>query len=116
MHRRRLALLSPYDLFVFVVGRRGRLAAWLLFFGRTRLGLRLRASAFAPEVSRLLGVNVAGMRTVGWALAAAVAGALAAMLVIPTETGAAPQRDGRASSSRRSPRRCSAVWTARRAR
>ena len=60
-----------------------------LLFTRTSLGLRLRASAFAPEVSRLLGVNVGGMLTLGWALASAV-GALAAMLVIPTELGLHP--------------------------
>ena len=58
-----VALLSPYDVFVFgsvlavVVGLR-------LLFSYTRVGLRLRASAFAPEVSRLLGVNVAVMRPV----------------------------------------------------
>lgn len=81
-------LLSRYDLFVFgavlvvLVG----LAA---MFTRTAIGLRMRASAFAPEVSRLLGVNVGGMLTLGWALASAV-GALAAMLVIPTELGLHP--------------------------
>ncbi|MEV4411458.1 branched-chain amino acid ABC transporter permease [Catellatospora sp. NPDC049609] len=81
-------LLSRYDLFVFgavllvVVGL-------ALLFTRTPVGLRMRASAFAPEVSRLLGVNVGGMLTLGWALASAV-GALAAMLVIPTELGLHP--------------------------
>ena len=84
----KVSLVSPYDLWVFgsvlvVVA----LLWWL--FSRTRVGLRLRAAAFAPEVSRLLGVNVAGMRTLGWALAAAV-GALASMLVIPTELGLHP--------------------------
>jgi branched-chain amino acid transport system permease protein len=49
----------------------------------------MRASAFAPEVSQLLGVNVGRMLTLGWALAAA-AGALAALLVIPTELGLNP--------------------------
>ncbi|MCO1594645.1 branched-chain amino acid ABC transporter permease [Micromonospora sp. RHAY321] len=83
-----LAVLSPYDLFVFatigvvVVG-----LAWI--FARTAVGLRMRAAAFAPEVSRLLGVNVGGMLTLGWALASGV-GALAAMLVIPTELGLHP--------------------------
>ncbi len=81
-------LLSRYDLFVFgavllVV------VALALLFTRTPVGLRMRASAFAPEVSRLLGVNVGGMLTLGWALASAV-GALAAMLVIPTELGLHP--------------------------
>jgi len=81
-------VLSPYDLFVFgaVVALMVGLA---LLFSRTKAGLRMRASAFAPEVSRLLGVNVGRMLTLGWALAAA-AGALAALLVIPTELGLNP--------------------------
>jgi len=83
-----LAVLSPYDLFVFgavtvvVLG-----LAWI--FTRTAVGLRMRAAAFAPEVSRLLGVNVGGMLTLGWALAAGV-GSLAGMLVIPTGLGLHP--------------------------
>lgn len=83
-----LAFLSRYDIFVFaaVVALMVGLA---LLFTRTPVGLRLRAAAFAPEVSRLLGVNVAGMRTLAWALASAV-GALAAMLVIPTGLGLHP--------------------------
>lgn len=83
-----LVLLSRYDLFVFgAVAAVVITLAWV--FGRTRLGLRMRAAAFAPEVSRLLGVNVGGMLTVGWSLAAGV-GALAGMLVIPTELGLHP--------------------------
>ncbi|MER7889866.1 branched-chain amino acid ABC transporter permease [Micromonospora sp. NPDC094482] len=83
-----LAVLSPYDLFVFAtVGVVVGALAWI--FARTAVGLRMRAAAFAPEVSRLLGVNVGGMLTLGWALASAV-GALAAMLVIPTELGLHP--------------------------
>jgi branched-chain amino acid transport system permease protein len=42
----------------------------------------MRASAFAPEVARLLGVRVGRMRTLGWALAGVV-GALAGVLVAP---------------------------------
>jgi len=49
----------------------------------------MRAAAFAPEVSRLLGVSVGRMLTLGWALAA-TAGALAAMLIVPTELGLNP--------------------------
>src|SRR5262249_52863161 len=60
-----------------------------LLFTRTRVGLRMRAAAFAPEVSRLLGVRVGRMLTLGWALSAAV-GALAGMLVIPTGLGLHP--------------------------
>jgi branched-chain amino acid transport system permease protein len=82
------ATLSPYDLFVFAaVGAVVAALAWL--FTRTAVGLRLRASAFAPEVARLLGVNVGGMLTLGWALASGV-GALAGLLVIPTELGLHP--------------------------
>ncbi|WP_431882895.1 branched-chain amino acid ABC transporter permease [Micromonospora gifhornensis] len=82
------AVLSPYDLFVFAtVGVVGAALVWI--FTRTAIGLRMRAAAFAPEVSRLLGVNVGGMLTLGWALASGV-GALAAMLVIPTELGLHP--------------------------
>ncbi|TDC36804.1 branched-chain amino acid ABC transporter permease [Micromonospora sp. 15K316] len=83
-----LAVLSPYDLFVFgAVTVVVCALAWI--FARTAVGLRMRAAAFAPEVSRLLGVNVGGMLTLGWALASGV-GALAAMLVIPTELGLHP--------------------------
>jgi branched-chain amino acid transport system permease protein len=81
-------VLSPYDLFVLAaVGLVVAALGWL--FTRTAVGLRMRASAFAPEVSRLLGVDVGGMLTLGWALASGV-GALAAMLVIPTELGLHP--------------------------
>lgn len=83
-----IALLSRFDLFVFAaVGTVVALLAAL--FTRTAVGLRMRASAFAPDVSRLLGVRVGGMLTLGWALAAAV-GSLAGMLVIPTELGLHP--------------------------
>ncbi|SCF08225.1 amino acid/amide ABC transporter membrane protein 1, HAAT family [Micromonospora coriariae] len=83
-----VAVLSPYDLFVFAtIGVVVCGLAWM--FARTPVGLRMRAAAFAPEVSRLLGVNVGGMLTLGWALASGV-GALAAMLVIPTELGLHP--------------------------
>jgi branched-chain amino acid transport system permease protein len=77
---RQLAL-SHFDLFVIgavLVVMVGLLA---LFRG-TSLGLRMRASAFEPEVARLLGVRVGRMLTLGWALAAAV-GALAGLLVAP---------------------------------
>lgn len=81
-------LLSPYDVFVVVVAL-GLMAALRLLFVRTTLGLQLRAAAFEPEVSRLLGVRVARMRTVGWVLAAAAA-SLAAMLAVPGELGLNP--------------------------
>jgi branched-chain amino acid transport system permease protein len=83
-----VALLSRYDLFVFAAV--GAVVVLLtLLFTRTSTGLRMRAAAFAPDVSRLLGVPVGGMLTLGWALAAAV-GSLAGLLVIPTELGLHP--------------------------
>lgn len=81
-------LLSPYNLFVLVVAAALMVGLGLLFT-RTSLGLWLRASAFAPETSRLLGVPVSRMLTLGWVLSSAV-GALAALLVVPTELGLNP--------------------------
>lgn len=78
-------VLSPYDLFVLVVAL-VVMAALAVLFTRTSLGLQLRASAFAPEVSRLLGVRVPRMVTIGWMLSAGVA-ALAVLLLVPTELG-----------------------------
>ncbi|HVB54559.1 MAG TPA: branched-chain amino acid ABC transporter permease [Candidatus Acidoferrales bacterium] len=74
--------LSGFDIFTF--GCLGVAAVVLtFFFRRTNLGLRMRASAFSPEVSRLLGIRVGRMLTTGWALAAAL-GALAGVLIAPT--------------------------------
>ncbi|MGH3358836.1 MAG: branched-chain amino acid ABC transporter permease [Nocardioidaceae bacterium] len=49
-------------------------------FKLTDVGLRMRAAAFNPEVSRLLGVRVGRMLTLGWALAALV-GSLSGILI-----------------------------------
>ncbi len=49
-------------------------------FRFTKLGLQLRASALAPEVSRLLGVRVGRLLTLGWMLSTAV-GVITAILV-----------------------------------
>lgn len=83
-----IPLLTRYDLFVFGTVLVVMLALAALFT-RTATGLRMRAAAFAPQVSRLLGVNVGRMLTLGWALAALV-GAVAGMLVIPTGLGLHP--------------------------
>jgi branched-chain amino acid transport system permease protein len=83
-----VALLSRFDLYVFAAVA-SVVVLLVLLFTRTAIGLRMRAAAFAPDVSRLLGVHVNGMLTLGWALAAAV-GSLAGMLVIPTELGLNP--------------------------
>ncbi|HLW18527.1 MAG TPA: branched-chain amino acid ABC transporter permease [Actinomycetota bacterium] len=73
--------LSPFDIFTLAVLVGVMLLLVLLFRG-TRLGLRMRASAFSPEVARLLGVRVGRMLTLGWALATMV-GALAGVLIAP---------------------------------
>jgi branched-chain amino acid transport system permease protein len=54
-------------------------SALLLLFKVTPIGLRMRASAFRPDVARLLGVRVGLMLTLGWALAAFV-GSIAGMI------------------------------------
>jgi branched-chain amino acid transport system permease protein len=54
----------------------------LLLFRATPVGLRMRATAFAPEIARLLGVRVGRVLTLGWALAG-LAGSLAGLLVAP---------------------------------
>jgi branched-chain amino acid transport system permease protein len=75
-------LFTPNDTFtvLVVLAVAGLLA---VLFRWTTLGLRMRATAFAPEVARLLGVRVGRMLTLGWALAA-VTGALAGVLVAPS--------------------------------
>jgi len=75
-------LFSPNDLFIVIAVLVVAGLLWLLF-NRTAVGLRMRASAFAPEVARLLGVRVGRMLTLGWALAA-VAGSLAGVLIAPS--------------------------------
>ena len=57
--------------------------ALALVFQYTSLGLRMRATAFNPDVARLLGVRVGQMLTLGWALAG-LFGALAGVLVTPS--------------------------------
>lgn len=56
------------------------MALLVALFRFTDLGLRMRAAAFNPEVSRLLGVRVGRMLTLGWALAAMV-GSLSGILI-----------------------------------
>jgi branched-chain amino acid transport system permease protein len=73
--------LSPSDLFVIGAVAVVMIALTVLF-RRTDVGLKLRAAAFAPEMSRLLGVRVGRMLTLGWALASLV-GSLAGVLIAP---------------------------------
>lgn len=84
-----LPLVSEQDLFVI-----GSVLLVMAVLGylmtRTPLGLQMRAAAFAPDTARLMGVKVSRMLTLGWALAG-LAGALAAMLVIPTSAELIPE-------------------------
>jgi branched-chain amino acid transport system permease protein len=75
---------SHFDVFI-LVSVLVLMAGTLLLFRATSLGLRMRASAFAGDVARLLGVRVGVMLTLGWALAG-VAGALSGLLVAPTSS------------------------------
>ncbi|MFF5989622.1 branched-chain amino acid ABC transporter permease [Prauserella flavalba] len=70
---------TPFS--VFVIGSvLAVMLALTALFRFTDLGLRMRASAFSQEVSRLLGVRVGRMLTLGWAFAAVV-GSLAGLLI-----------------------------------
>jgi branched-chain amino acid transport system permease protein len=58
------------------------LIAVYLFFRHTKLGLAMRAAAYNPVSSRLVGIRVGWMLALGWGLAAAI-GAVAGMMVAP---------------------------------
>ena len=73
---------SPFDLFT-LGSVLGLMVILLLLFQKTDLGLRMRAAAFNPDVSRLLGIRVGRMLTLGWSLASLV-GALAGVLIAPS--------------------------------
>jgi len=73
--------LSPFNLFTIAAVLFVMLALHVLF-RFTGLGLAMRASAFAPDISRLLGVRVGRLLALGWGLAALI-GAVAGMLVAP---------------------------------
>ncbi|QLL24650.1 branched-chain amino acid ABC transporter permease [Actinobacteria bacterium IMCC26103] len=77
--------LSPMR--ILILGTVLVLMAFLtLIFQRTNLGLSLRASSFAPEISRLAGIRVDLIRTVGWAISGA-AGATAGILQTTNGSG-----------------------------
>jgi branched-chain amino acid transport system permease protein len=75
---------SHFDVFVLIAVL-AVMGANLVLFRATTLGLQMRASAFAREVSRLLGVRVGRLLTLGWAFAG-LAGALAGLLIAPTSS------------------------------
>src|SRR5215471_4849062 len=57
------------------------LAAVYLFFRHTKLGLAMRAAAFNPVSSRLVGIRVGWMLALGWGLAAAIGAVLGGFAV-----------------------------------
>ena len=74
-------LVSRHELGSTVVTLVVLLAIWA-FFRFTKLGLGMRAAAFNPTSSRLVGVPVARMLALGWGLAAGI-GAIGGMMVAP---------------------------------
>jgi branched-chain amino acid transport system permease protein len=73
-------IVNKQDLSVIVISLIC-VALVFLFFRFTRLGLQMRASAVGPATSRLLGIRVALMLSIGWGMAAmlsAVSGMMAA--------------------------------------
>ena len=61
------------------------MALLFLLFNYTKVGLAMRASAQNAVASRLMGINVGHMLTLGWGLSAAVGG-LAGLLIAPITT------------------------------
>jgi branched-chain amino acid transport system permease protein len=74
--------ISVRDIGTFCVCLGVVLLLWL-FFRFTTLGLAMRAVAFNPDASRLMGVRVGWMLALGWGFAA-VLGAIAGMMAAPT--------------------------------
>jgi branched-chain amino acid transport system permease protein len=72
---------SPFNLLVLITVTISMIVLTILF-QKTNIGLALRASAHAPEISKLSGIKVDAVRTLGWAIAGG-AGSLAGMLYIP---------------------------------
>jgi len=74
-------VVSYHDLTILVFAV-AIMAALYVFFQYTPLGLAMRATAQNSTASRLMGIRVGRMLTVGWALSAAV-GAVAGLLIAP---------------------------------
>lgn len=74
--------LSHFNLFTIVVVL-VVMVAMLVLFRFTGIGLQMRATAFAPDIARILGVRVGRLLTLGWAIAT-LTGSLAGLLVAPT--------------------------------
>ncbi len=82
--------LSPFSVFEIATALVVMTAVAVLF-RFTKLGLQLRASAVAPEVSRLLGVRVNRMLTLGWVLSTGVGTICAVLVASNFFTGLTPQ-------------------------
>lgn len=74
-------LMSPHETGMIVMTL-GILALVFAFFRWTPLGLAMRAAALDPLASRLVGIRVSRMLSLGWGLAGAV-GAVAGMMAAP---------------------------------
>ena len=88
----RTILVSPFIIYQVMLAL-GVVVAIALLFRKTNLGLQMRAAALAPEVSRLLGVRVSRLLTLGWMLSSGV-GTLAAIIVSTGQTLAPTNMDG----------------------
>jgi branched-chain amino acid transport system permease protein len=80
--------LSYHQVGVLMTALVVSLGMYLLFNG-TKLGLAMRATAHNPVASRLMGIRVCWMLTLGWMLAAGV-GAIGGMLIAHTATLSPP--------------------------
>jgi branched-chain amino acid transport system permease protein len=74
--------ISIRDIGTFCVCLGTVVVLWL-FFRFTTLGLAMRAVAFNPDASRLMGVRVGWMLALGWGFAA-ILGAIAGMMAAPS--------------------------------
>jgi len=82
--------LSPFSVYEIVTALVVMIGVAALF-RFTKLGLQLRASALAPEVSRLLGVRVSRMLTFGWILSTGVGTICTVLVASNFFTGLTPQ-------------------------
>jgi branched-chain amino acid transport system permease protein len=85
-------LISPFIIYEVVLVAIV-VAVIALLFRKTNVGLQMRAAALAPEVSRLLGVRVGRLLTLGWILSTGV-GTLAAVVVSTGQVLAPTNMDG----------------------
>jgi len=85
-------LISPNAIFQVTLAV-GVMLLVALVFRYTNIGLQMRAAALAPEVSKLLGVRVDRLLTLGWIVSSGV-GAIAAVIVSTGQTLAPTNMDG----------------------